>query len=214
MNPVERSIRFEEIMGMERFYRQALINTISGFRGAHLIGTINPAGQTNLAIFNSVTHIGANPPYLGFILRPTSVERHTYDNIISTGAYTINHVHLDMIPSAHQTSAKYPADVSEFDACRFTPQFSDALSAPYVAESRIKIGMQFVEVLPISLNDTSLIIGRIVEILLPPPALLPTGHINLDEWGSAAVSGLDTYYRTERIARFAYARPNEPVRVL
>ncbi len=213
MNYTEKRISFGEIMGMERYYRQAFINTISGLKSASLIGTINATGQTNLAIFNSVVHIGANPPYLGFVLRPASVERHTYDNIRTIGQYTINHVHQDFVKQAHQTSAKYPADVSEFDACGFTPQYTEALRAPYVVESLFKIGMEFVEELPVQANGTLFIVGKIVEILLPDSALLDDGHINLDEWGVAAVSGLDTYYAVKKIARLAYAKPNGATRV-
>lgn len=48
------------------------------------MGTVNKIGHTNLAIFNSVIHIGANPPLMGFISRPNSGERHTLENIQET----------------------------------------------------------------------------------------------------------------------------------
>lgn len=209
----EKRIGLEEIMSMERFCRQAFINTISGFKSANLIGTINNEGITNLAIFNSVVHIGANPPYLGFILRPTSVERHTYDNIISNGHYTINHVHQSFVAQAHQTSAKYPPGISEFDACRFTPMYTDTLRAPYVQESKLKIGMEFIEASPIQVNGTILIIGKIAEILFPESIVLESGHINLDELGSIAVGGLDTYYSAKFLTRLNYARPEDTTKI-
>lgn len=212
MNNNEKRISLEEIMRMERFYRQAFINTISGFKSANLIGTINHEGVTNLAIFSSVVHVGANPPCLGFILRPTTVERHTYDNIKTTGHYTINHVHHDFVKEAHQTSAKYPADVSEFEACGFTPMYSNAFRAPYVQESSIKIGMQFLEEYPLQVNGTIFIIGKIVEIILSENILLESGHINLDEIGSIAIGGLDTYYATKLLTRLSYARPGKELK--
>ena len=43
-------------------------------------------------MFSSVTHVGSNPPILGFICRPTTVTRDTYTNIKETGFYTINHI--------------------------------------------------------------------------------------------------------------------------
>lgn len=51
-----------QIGTLEDRKRIALINSLSGFKSLNLIGTINNQGQTNLAIFNSVVHIGANPP--------------------------------------------------------------------------------------------------------------------------------------------------------
>lgn len=211
---MEKNWTYEDIMHLDRFQRAAFINTVSGFKSANLIGTVSPEGVTNLAIFNSVIHIGANPPYLGFILRPTTVERHTYDNIKANGQYTINHVHQNFVNQAHQTSAKYPAAVSEFDACGFTPQYTAAVRAPYVQESLIKIGMEYVEEYPIELNGTLLVIGKIVEVLLPEDAMLETGHVELAKAKSTAVAGLDSYYQPELLTRLSFARPGEEVKKL
>ncbi len=204
---MESIIQSTDIKNMERRYRANLFNALSGFKGAHLIGTANKEGQTNLALFNSVVHIGANPPYLGFILRPTTVPRHTYSNIKEIGFYTINHAPVEHLEKAHQTSAKYDERTSEFDACGFTPQSSSLYPAPYVAECRVKIGLEYVEEHLIQANQTHLIVGKVIELLLPEGAAGEKGHLNLSELGSLAVVGLDEYYKTEKIARLPYARP-------
>ncbi len=80
------------IAQLEQRFRTNFINCLSGFKSLNLIGSVNQLQQTNLAIFNSVFHLGANPPLLGCIIRPDSVERHTLSNIESTGYYTFNHV--------------------------------------------------------------------------------------------------------------------------
>ena len=71
----------QDIDSMEYLYRINLINSCSGFKSANLIGTIDENGLTNVAVFSSVIHMGSNPPLLGFILRPTTVARNTYDNL-------------------------------------------------------------------------------------------------------------------------------------
>jgi len=121
-----------QIMDMEQRKRAQLINSISGFRSVALIGTIDTQGQTNLAIFSSIVHLGSNPPLLGFIMRPDSVERHTLTNIMDTGFYTINHIHQKMYEQAHQTSARYPKTMSEFDATQLTPLFKEGFMAPFL----------------------------------------------------------------------------------
>jgi flavin reductase (DIM6/NTAB) family NADH-FMN oxidoreductase RutF len=73
-----------EISTLLKQQRTNLINGLSGFKSALLIGTTNAKGQQNLAIFSNVVHIGANPPLMGLIHRPVSVEKHTYENIKST----------------------------------------------------------------------------------------------------------------------------------
>ncbi|MCS7053720.1 MAG: flavin reductase, partial [Ignavibacterium sp.] len=81
----------EKILDFERRYRINFVNSLSGFKSANLIGTISKSGITNLAIFSSVIHVGANPPLIGILFRPLSVPRHTYNNIKETGCFTINH---------------------------------------------------------------------------------------------------------------------------
>jgi flavin reductase (DIM6/NTAB) family NADH-FMN oxidoreductase RutF len=43
------------------------------------------------------------------------VPRHTYQNIKSTGWYTINQVHQEITDKAHYTSAKFVESESEFE---------------------------------------------------------------------------------------------------
>ena len=58
-----------------------MINSITGYKSANMIGSRSNSGNENLAIFSSVTHLGSNPPlFLSFTLRPNTVPRHTYKN--------------------------------------------------------------------------------------------------------------------------------------
>ena len=196
-----------QIMDMEQRKRAQLINSIIGFRSVALIGTIDTQGQTNLAIFNSIVHIGSNPPLLGFIMRPDSVERHTLSNIMETGCYTINHINSSMYEKAHQTSARYPKNVSEFDAAQLTPQFKDGFMAPFVKESHIQIGMEFKERIPISINHTSMIIGEIKWIHYPDHCLSEDGFLDIEKAGSITSTGQDSYHTTQLLQRLEYAKP-------
>ena len=197
----------ENIFEFEKLYKTNLINSLSGFKSANLIGTISPEGKTNLAIFSSVIHVGANPPLMGLLMRPVTVQRHTYTNIKETGFYTINHINKDILKQAHQTSARYDEDISEFDACGLTPEYSQNIIAPYVKESGIKIGLKFVEEHEIKSNSTIFMVGEIQEVIIPDDALLNDGYLDIETAGTVGISGLDSYHNTERIARLAYAKP-------
>jgi flavin reductase (DIM6/NTAB) family NADH-FMN oxidoreductase RutF len=197
----------QEIQQLDRLPRMHLMNTIPGIKNACLIGTQDRDGNTNLAIFNSIVHIGANPPYLGFILRPLTVHRQTYDNLKTTGAFTLNMVTRDMVQAAHQTSAKYKPGESEFAATGLTPLHSDTLAAPYVSESPVRLGLTFQEEQHIKANNTWLIVGAVEEIYFPEEAQLESGHIALENLDTVGVAGLDSYYGLELLERLAYARP-------
>jgi flavin reductase (DIM6/NTAB) family NADH-FMN oxidoreductase RutF len=196
-----------QIMEMEQRQRAHLINSIGGFKSVALIGSTDTKGQTNLAIFSSIVHIGSNPPLLSFIMRPDSVERHTLANILDTRFYTINHINADMYEKAHQTSARYPKNVSEFEATGLKPAFKDDFVAPFVAESHIQIGMEFKERIEISINQTIMIIGEIKAIHFPSDCLLDDGFMNIEKAGTISVSGLDSYHTTQVLKRLEYAKP-------
>ncbi len=195
---------------MKSPFRRELINSLAGFKSANLLGTSNKQGNTNLAVFNSVVHIGANPPLLGFILRPLTVPRHSWQNIQDTGFYTLNHINHNFIGQAHQTSAKYPEEVSEFKACKLTPQYSQAHQAPYVQEALIKTGLKFSESHEIKANGTLLVVGEVVEIILEADVQEPDGLLDLEKAGTVAISGLNSYFTASKLATYPYARPQKP----
>ncbi len=195
----------EQILGMEKQSRTNLINSLSGIRQANLIGTISEKGLTNLAIFNSVIHIGANPPYMGFIQRPVSVPRGTYQNIKDTGYFTINQVNEQIYKQAHQTSARY--DVSEFEATGLTPVFLHDFHAPFVKESLVKIGLKYIEELPISINGTILVIGEVQKIIFEENCLNESNIVQLNQTKAVGVNGLETYYSVQKIEELPYAKP-------
>ena len=132
----------EQIESLDRISRLKLINSVTGIKPANLIGTINNSGQTNLAIFSSVVHLGSNPPLLGFISRPKGTEfGHTYRNIEENGEYTINHVHPEFVKNAHYTSAKFDENISEFKRCNLSEEYIKGFKAPFLKESTFKIGI-------------------------------------------------------------------------
>jgi flavin reductase (DIM6/NTAB) family NADH-FMN oxidoreductase RutF len=115
-------------------------------------------------------------------------------------------VQENIVQAAHQTSASYPDGVSEFSAVGLTPEWREGIAAPFVAESSIKMGLEYVEEYYIKANNTILIIGKVLELILPDDCLDEKGNLDLQGAGTVAVSGLDTYYRTEQLARLPYAR--------
>ncbi|MDU0370087.1 flavin reductase family protein [Hymenobacter endophyticus] len=197
---------------LEKVYRLNLINAITGFKPANLLGTADAQGRTNLAIISSVVHLGSSPALLGLVMRPPTVERHSYDNIRATGYYTLNHVHEGIARAAHLTSANFPREVSEFDACGLTPQYADDFAAPYVQESHLRIGLRLVQEVPLEINGTVLLIGSVKHLYLPDTGVLrPDGSLDLAAAGTVALSGLDTYYQASPVARYGYARPHQPL---
>ncbi|SFC10498.1 flavin reductase family protein [Kaistella jeonii] len=189
----------------EKYFRIKLINSLAGIRQVALIGTKSKEGQENVAIFNSVIHLGANPPLFGFISRPDVVERDTLENIRETGSYTINLIDKKWIKEAHQTSARYPKNISEFEAVGFTPEYLLEIFPPFVKEADIKIEMKFEQILNIEINNTIMVIGSIESIQIPEKRLSEDGLVNPDNL--LLSGGLDAYYSSQFLEQLPYAKP-------
>ena len=197
----------DDIEQFEQRYRTAFVNSLAGFRQAVLIGTKSVDGDTNLAIFNSLIHLGANPALFGLINRPDSVERHTLQNIIDTKEYTLNYVGAVYYKKAHQTSARYEKVISEFDEVGFKEIYHPFCKAPFVEEAIVKIAMKLEDIIPIPLNGTVLIIGSIMQVEMDASMIGPDGFIELSEAEILISQGLDAYFVSKKLGRLPYAKP-------
>lgn len=199
-----------EWQSWERFYRANFINSLTGFKSASLIGTINADGVPNLGMFSSMVHIGSDPALIGYINRPVAAAPHTLANIKANKLYTVNHIHASFLDKAHQTSAKYPDEVNEFTEVGLTEAYIEGVPVPFVKESHIKYLLSLKEIIPIQLNDTFLVIGQLEQVMIDP-SLQPSadGFLHLDQAGSICSNGLDAYYNTKLIDRYAYAKPGK-----
>lgn len=205
MEYIEKS-KFEDY---EDRKRARFINSLSGFKSANLIGTIDIKGQSNLSIISSAVHLGASPALISLVFRPDISPRHTLDNIRKTKVCTLNHVNTDIIEKSHQTSARYPKEMSEFNACKLTEEYLNNHPAPFVAESKIKMALKLVREIQIEENGTQFLIMSIESVYLPKEALLEDGFVDIELAQTVCVSGLDSYHTTEKKGRLSYAKPDK-----
>ncbi len=203
-----------DILNLETRYRANFVNSLGGFKSFTLIGTKSPEGNNNLTAFSSLFHIGANPAICGLIIRPNEPRQNTLGNILNTKSYTINQVLPEFYKKAHQTSAKYDEGVSEFDEVGLTAEFSNGIYAPFVKESKIKFACELVQKIDIELNGTTLIIGKIIQIIVPDELIGEDGYIDLDKAETVTCSGLDSYHTTRRLGRLSYAKVGKEVLII
>ena len=201
-------LKNNDIQQLEQRYRTAFINSLAGFRQAVLVGTKSAAGNTNLAIFNSLIHLGANPALFGLITRPDNVQRDSFQNILETKEYTLNYVGSAHYNKAHQTSARYQKDISEFEQVGFEESYHAQCKAPFVREAVVKIAMKFEDSIPIPLNGTLLIIGSITQVEINDSFVGEDGYVALSEADILISQGLDAYFTAKPIGRLPYAKPN------
>jgi len=211
---IEISTDQQEKYGPRNWAR--LINSLSGPKSANLIGTVSKEGDFNLSIVSSVFHLGANPPLLGFIVRPHSDKspRHTLENIIETRNFTVNQVSQSFFEKAHQTSARYARGESEFIECGLVSKQKGSDKAPFVQEAKIQMGVRLSQVIDIQQNGTHMVIGEIQQIFLQDGLLREDGSVDISAAHSVAVTGLDEYHVLSKLGRLSYAKKGRPVKRL
>lgn len=139
------------------------------------VSTINRDGQPNLAPFSFFTVASSNPPVLCFspALREElvggklqAVPKDTLRNIRQIEEFVVNVVSRPLAEKMVQTSAEYPADVSEFVATGLTPVPSQLVRPPRVGESLINMECKLHQIIEFGTHPGAgmLVLGRIVCI--------------------------------------------------
>ena len=202
------------VAALPQRFRARLVNSLSGFKSANLVGTADADGQPACCIVSSVVHLGSNPALLGVVFRPPGDDAHNYHNLASSGHFTLSHVTAPIHEQAHQTSARYAAEVSEFEAVGLTPHWhgegAERFPAPAVAESPVRIGLTVEEdmLLP---NRCRFVIGVVQWVDFLAGLQAEDGFLDLAAADTIAIGGLDAYHTAERMARLSYAKPDCPL---
>ena len=99
--------------------------------------------------------------------------------------------------------------ISEFEITGLNREYKDGFFAPYVTESNIQLGIEFKEKIDISINNTTLIIGEIIQVYIPEDCLYEDGFVDIEKANSITCSGFDSYHKTVQLDRLSYAKPNQ-----
>lgn len=195
-----------DIENMEKLERVQFATTLPGPKPICLVGTRSKEGISNLAPFSSITHLGSYPLLIGMVTRPDVVERNTLQNIINTQSYTLNHVTPETVEQAHQCSARYPIQTSEFEATGLTELHHEGILAPFVKECPIRYALSLVDIIDIPANKTKLIVGEVQLADIPDEAYCSDGTISICDHGSLASTALDTYFTISEHIRLPHAK--------
>ena len=157
-------------------------------------------------LWTCIPHIANDHPVFDG-LQDSGFLRNTYENIMETGYFTINHIHKKILKDAHHTSAKYDKNISEFNVTNLKTDYKDNFYAPFVKNCPVQLAMKYVEEYDIKANNTKLVIGEIQGLYIKENLLEEDGFINLSKGAIAAINGLDGYTIPNLKQRFEYQRP-------
>jgi flavin reductase (DIM6/NTAB) family NADH-FMN oxidoreductase RutF len=195
-----------------------LLNSVAP-RPIAWVSTISPAGQHNLAPFSFFNVVCVDPPLLGFSpgLRgpKTSEAKHgsvpgeakdTLRNIRDTKEFVVNIVTYELREAMNQTSGEYDPSIDEFALANLTPECSNVVRPPRVAESPVSFECKLYQILDFSPAPTSgsLVLGQIVSIHMND-AHIKNGKVDRNSLDLIGRMGGIQYTRTTE--RFDMVRP-------
>lgn len=97
--------------------------------------------------------------------KPGSVPKDTARNIAANGQFVVNMVDVHNVDAVNQTSADYPADVSEVEALGLATSPSAMIEVPRLTASRIHFECKLHQIVELGSPVTSdLIIGEVVHV--------------------------------------------------
>ena len=171
----------------------------------------------NSSELESVSHNYSHGGYYEVSLTVVDTNTNCFDSykeiilslILSTNFFTINQIQKSFVKNAHYTSAKFNESISEFEMCKLDEEYINNFHAPFVKQSNLKIGLELKEIIKITSNDSTLVVGEIKQITTKKEYLKDDFMFDLEKSGALAIGGLNEYFTIENIANFPYVRLND-----
>ena len=174
------------------------------------VSTVDAKGVMNLAPFSYFTACGSNPPVVLFCcsvrLGPLP-QKDTLTNIRATGEFVVNVVTEEIAEQMNATAAEAPPEVDEFELSGLTPQPSELVKPPRVAESKVQMECRLRQIIEVSNKPRggNLVLGEVLRIHVLESVLLDTYKIDPDRLNAVGRMGGPSYVRTHD--RFDMQRP-------
>jgi flavin reductase (DIM6/NTAB) family NADH-FMN oxidoreductase RutF len=137
----------------------------------------------NAAPFSFFNAVSADPPLLALsVSRNQGNMKDTARNIVHSAAFVVHMVNPMNVEQMNQSSAPYPADVSEVDVTGLTRIDSSIISVPGIVEAPVRMECVLYQHIPIQHGEKvtgDLFLGRVVMFHVAE-ALLHEGRVQVD----------------------------------
>lgn len=159
------------------------------------VTSLSKTGVLNAAPFSYFNVACIEPMMISVAVarKPNQIMKDTARNIAETGEFVINMVDRFNVDAVNQSSADYPADVSEVVEIGLHPQPSMAVQPPRLAESRIHFECRLNQIVTLGNPAASdLIIGEVLHVHVQDE-LYHEGRIDLAQFAPVSRLAGHTY---------------------
>lgn len=131
------------------------------------VTSLGDTGIVNAAPFSYFNVASIEPMMISVAVmrKPGSVPKDTARNIMQTGEFVVNMVDIHNVDAVNQTSADYPAEISEVEALGLEVAPSVRIKVPRLHASRIHFECKLHQIVELGTPTTSdLIIGEVMHV--------------------------------------------------
>ena len=184
-------------------------NAIVGPRPIGWISSKSAAGVLNLAPYSFFNAFNYTPPLIGF----SSVGyKDTVRNIEETGEFVWNLVTRDLAEAMNQSCASVPPEVNEFELAGLTPQASNMVGVPRVAETPVAFECRLSQLLQLrgadgTAVDSWLVLGEVVGVHIAAELLVDGVYDTAAAKPVLRGGGAADYFEIKAENRFRIYRP-------
>lgn len=128
------------------------------------VTTLNALGQVNAAPFSCYTFVSSAPPMLAISVGRLRGElKDTARNAREGGDFVVNVADASQVVPVHQSSAEYPADVSEVEMLGLETIPSIAVRAPRIAIAPVAMECRFDRIIEFGTQRSQLLVGEVLQ---------------------------------------------------
>ena len=144
--------------------------------------------------------ICSSPAMVSISIRP---ERYSYDIIKESGEFVINLVNEDLTFACDYCGVKSGREVDKFKEMKLTPQASQQVKAPGIAESPVNIECKVTEIKHLGSHD--IFMAEVVNVTVDEKWMDEKGKFHLNDTGLVAYSHGEYYTLGEKLGSFGYS---------
>lgn len=158
------------------------------------------AGKPNIITVAWAGTVCTNPPMVSISVRP---ERYSYHLIEESGEFVINLTTEALVKATDFCGVRSGRELDKFKEMKLTPQVSQHISTPGIAESPVNIECKVHEIKP--LGSHSMIIANVVGVTIDDTYMTPNGKFDLNSANLVTYSHGEYFLLGKKLGTFGYS---------
>ena len=172
---------------------------------AVMVSCQRPGERPNIITVAWAGTVCSDPAMISISIRK---ERYSYDIIKETGSFVINLVSRDLTAAMDTCGVRSGRDMDKFQELHLTPQQSQHVEAPGIAECPVNLECRVSQVSPLGTHD--MFLAEVVGVSVDRQYMDEKGTFHLNDAGLVAYSHGTYFELGEKIGTFGYSVRKKP----